>query len=301
MKHQYMSKNESFFNISDNITQNYQEEDISMYLPILLYDESLEKIKDVFDIDIKIDEDTRFRIINECKTNIWYFFREFARLTNKTQILNDRHLVNRFRFTLTEKAYKMIWAYNMGYNFLVSAENDNFIIRDTLSLIAFHYNYFIKSKIKIDYQHSDFIPYLFSQIILMYDYIRSQNVDEIYSEFLENRKMILGSDNDFYILEKISSENVKNTTDSQLNIFFDIDNLNTMISHLINRVDLNDNQKVIGFILSNENTYTNEQEWIINNTFINIKDDHKFEFLKKYGSKSENERFIRKRNMIFYI
>lgn len=301
MSLQYFTKNLSFGNVHNEIIDMNKDIDLSIQSPLLIHDKSLIEIKDIFDIDTKIDEETRSKIINECKINVWYFFREFARLATTTQIINDRSLANRFRFTLDETTYKMIWAYNMGYNFIVDAERGANFVRDTLSLLVIHYNYFLKGKIRIDYQHGTFIRYLFSQILLTYDYIRTQNVDEIYSMFFEDRKLILGSDNDCYIIGKMESENVSEDL-SKLNIIFDVDTFSTMIERIMNYVDFNEgHQQVIGFIDAKKWDYTDVQRWFISHALIDIKYDHKYEFINKYGPKSDYEKIIRERNMIFYI
>jgi hypothetical protein len=70
----------------------------------------------------------------------------------------------------------------------------------------------------------------------------------------------------------------------------------------MNYVDFNEgHQQVIGFVDAKKWDYTDIQRWFISHALIDIKYDHKYEFINKYGPKSDYEKIIRERNMIFYI
>lgn len=79
----------------------------------------------------EVDKMLYTAILEECKHNIWFFFREIARVPSLYSDIGEQ-------FTLTSISYAMIKAYECKCNFIVSSIFENSQIHQTLILLALY-------------------------------------------------------------------------------------------------------------------------------------------------------------------
>lgn len=113
--------NRSFINVWHNI-QDREAQPVNVIdngFMLELKNEKLDgiELENLTDYDLETELYYREAIREECKNNVWYFFREILRIPNELNIaLGD--YTNASKFTLTEKSLDLIWAYDNGYSFV---------------------------------------------------------------------------------------------------------------------------------------------------------------------------------------
>lgn len=142
---QTTTENKSFI----NMWRYLQDKDIENNMFMLeLKDESLKDFK-LSDLEIN-DKDERShlmkKVLDECRNNIWFFFREVVRISNPVSYYSGQNCEYN-RYILTPIEMLMIFAYDKGISFLASRSRNNVStgIRTTLMLLEL-YSYIFKDK-----------------------------------------------------------------------------------------------------------------------------------------------------------
>ena len=293
--------NKSFLDLHDKM-DNF-DVDMDVNSPLLLLDKKLQndEYKDI--------REKRQAIHLECRHNIWYYFREFVRLCTKQQFIYHIYH-NVFPFTITDKLYKVIWCYNMGYNFIIDDDTDSESIYETLFLLLMHYRFFIRSNVYVSslFESGDYSAYyISSQLELMQDYIES-------SMDINTHLSIIGEKN-----EKTRSNITKGhyLTGALHNLIYDQHNINfegtefelivnaDSLSDILKHTKLNDKNSFFGSYIEKkknedeEDPRTDIEQWVIDNIFINIQNCNDFSFTKTYATNTPGEQIAREK--IFYI
>lgn len=113
--------NRSFINVWHNI-QDKEVQPVNVSdngFMLELKNEKLDgiELENLSDYDLETELYYREAIQEECKNNVWYFFREILRIPNDLNIATGNY-TNASKFTLTEKSLDLIWAYDNGYSFV---------------------------------------------------------------------------------------------------------------------------------------------------------------------------------------
>ena len=143
--------NRSFINVWHNI-QDKEVQPVNVSdngFMLELKNEKLDgiELENLSDYDLETELYYREAIQEECKHNVWYFFREILRIPNDLNIATGNY-TNASKFTLTEKSLDLIWAYDNGYSF-VNQRSDT---ESVLCITALYlYNKFIRKPENSEY------------------------------------------------------------------------------------------------------------------------------------------------------
>lgn len=136
------TKNKSFINMWRYLQDKGVENNSFM---LELHDESLKnfKLEDLY-ID---DKNKRLKLIekikNECKNNIWFFFREIVRIPNPIAYNSNLNSIEPSYYILNPTEMMMIYAYDNNISLINKRTNKHQGIRTTLQLLEL-YTYFFK-------------------------------------------------------------------------------------------------------------------------------------------------------------
>lgn len=113
-----------------------------------LHDESLKNFK-LEDLEIE-DKTKRYTLLekvkNECKNNIWFFFREIVRIPNPVAIGSGQPHIGQVQYILNPFEMAMIYSYDKQINFLSRVDGDvHHGIKTTVNLLEYYTYLFHRS------------------------------------------------------------------------------------------------------------------------------------------------------------